>query len=71
MEINPISSEGDGTLATDFSRVKDCDEKDITLHVATDRKTVMCNVFLRLCGDVEDTRTMCMYMHTPPPPETM
>ena len=64
MEINLISSEGDGTLATDFSKVKDFDEEDITLHVATNRKTLMYNVFFMLCGDVEGIYFMCMYIHT-------
>lgn len=64
VEISLISNEGDGTLATGFSKVKDCAEEDITLYVATGRKILMYNVFLMLCRDVEGIYTMCMYMHT-------
>lgn len=63
MEINLISSVGDDTLATDFNEVKDCDEEDITLHFAMGWKTLMYNIFLMLCGDVEGIYTMCMYVH--------
>lgn len=63
VEINLISSVGDDTLATDFNEVKDCDEEDITLHFAMGWKTLMYNIFLMLCGDVEGIYTMCMYVH--------
>lgn len=64
MEISLISSEGDGTLASGFSKVEDCAEEDITLHVATGRKILMYNIFLMLCRDVEGIYMMCMRMHT-------